>query len=323
MENIGQLIKDVETKPLSDTMPSIINLAIECRDYCGYCVLTRANSPTSEIQEVNAIQTKEIMRVLMFCGVEKERVPIIINESTEEYLNLKTVSADEVSSHSVKEIETWLTESGELLKTQSNNIIKENYINLAEKVRQVRRMYESIRAYAVSKLTYYDQVLKTVKSNETIKKRDEKQGVVNKDKIFVVHGHDGELREAVARLVEKQGIQPVILHEQANQGDTIIEKFERNSGVGCAICLFTADDLGRAKDIQCENKRARQNVVFEAGYFIGKLGRNKVVFIADQEIEIPSDLQGVVYTNTNDWKFSVLKELKAIGYDIDYNKLDH
>lgn len=143
----------------------------------------------------------------------------------------------------------------------------------------------------------------------------------NMNKIFIVHGHDGELKHSVARIVEKQGIEAVILSEQANQGRTIIEKFEANSDVGGAICLFTADDVAKAKDASLEKPRARQNVVLEAGYFMGKLGRDHVVILADSEIEIPSDLSGMVYTNTSDWKVSLLKDLKAMGYKVDFNKL--
>lgn len=144
----------------------------------------------------------------------------------------------------------------------------------------------------------------------------------NFDKIFIVHGHNAELKEAAARLIERQGIKPIILHEQVNRGATIIEKIESNSDVQAAICLFTADDLGRGKEEQKENLRVRQNVVFETGYFIGKLGRKNTIIISDIDIEIPSDLQGVVYTNSAEWKFSVLKELRAIGYSIDYNKIE-
>lgn len=143
----------------------------------------------------------------------------------------------------------------------------------------------------------------------------------NMTKIFIVHGHDGELKHSVARLVEKQGIEAVILSEQANQGRTIIEKFEANSDVGGAICLFTADDVGKAKDAASESSRARQNVVLETGYFMGKLGRDHVVILADSGIEIPSDLSGVVYTNTTNWEVSLLKDLKAMGYEVDFNKL--
>jgi len=140
-------------------------------------------------------------------------------------------------------------------------------------------------------------------------------------KIFIVHGHDGELKEAVARIVEKQNIDPIILSEQANTGLTIIEKFEKNSDVGCAICLFTADDLGRSKSESSDKPRARQNVVFEAGYFIGKLGRERIIILSDSGIEIPSDLAGVVYTNTQNWQVDLLKELKSMGYNIDFNRL--
>lgn len=141
------------------------------------------------------------------------------------------------------------------------------------------------------------------------------------DKVFIVHGHDNALKQEVARIIEKQGLEAIILSEQANGGKTIIEKIEENSEVGAAICLFTGDDYGRAKDATSENLRARQNVVFEAGYFMGKLGRGNVILIASPDIEIPSDLQGVVYTNKDMWQTDVLRELKAIGYNVDFNKL--
>lgn len=140
-------------------------------------------------------------------------------------------------------------------------------------------------------------------------------------KVFVVHGHDGELKESVARLIEKQGIEAVILSEQANQGKTIIEKFENYSDVGGAVCLFTADDKAKAKNGTTENCRARQNVVFETGYFIGRLGRDHIVILADHGVEMPSDLSGVVHTDTSNWKIDLLKELKAMGYKIDFNEL--
>ena len=140
-------------------------------------------------------------------------------------------------------------------------------------------------------------------------------------KVFIVHGHDGELKQAVARIIEKQGIEAIILSEQANKGRTIIEKFEDYSDVSGAICLFTADDYGRAKADKTDNTRARQNVVLETGYFMGKLGRDHVVLLADKGIEMPSDLSGVVYTDTAKWEIDLLKELKAMGYTVDFNKL--
>lgn len=147
------------------------------------------------------------------------------------------------------------------------------------------------------------------------------QALTTYDKVFIVHGHDGELKLEVARLVEKQGVEAIILSEKANTGKTIIEKFEENSDVSGAICLFTADDFGRAKADLNDRPRARQNVVFEAGYFMGKLSRNRVVIVAENGVELPSDMQGIVYTDKSNWEVDVLKELRAMGYSIDFNKL--
>ena len=162
--------------------------------------------------------------------------------------------------------------------------------------------------------TYLDEM-----TEEGIKSLPNQQ--TNYSKIFIVHGHNGEIKEAVARVIEKQGIEAIILSEQANQGKTIIEKFENYSDVGGAVCLFTADDLGKKKTEKMDHSRARQNVVFETGYFIGKLKRNHIVILADEGVELPYDLSGVVYTNTDNWQFNLLKELKAMGYQIDTNKL--
>jgi predicted nucleotide-binding protein len=148
-----------------------------------------------------------------------------------------------------------------------------------------------------------------------------KTNFVVPNRVFIVHGHDGELKEAIARLIENQGIEAIILSEQANRGKTIIEKFEKYSDVGAAIALFTNDDIGRAKNESDDKPRARQNVVFEAGYFMGKLGRDRIVIVAERGVEIPSDLKGVVYTSKSDWKTDVCRELKAMNYNIDFNKL--
>jgi len=157
--------------------------------------------------------------------------------------------------------------------------------------------------------------------NQAISQISKSQCTLNMDRIFIVHGHDGELKQSVARAIEKQGIEAVILSEQVNRGLTIIEKFEENADVGGVICLFTSDDLGRAKKATDDQPRARQNVVFEAGYFMGKLGRERVVFLADSGVEMPSDLSGVVYTSTGNWQVELLKELRAMGYAVDFSRL--
>ena len=142
------------------------------------------------------------------------------------------------------------------------------------------------------------------------------------NKVFIVHGHDGELKEKVARRLEQQGIEAIILSEQVNRGRTIIEKLEAYSDVNVAIILFTQDNLGVAKEEKGNEKyRARQNVVFEAGYFMGYLGRENIIMIADENVEIPGDLSGMVYTTRDSWEFEMLKELNAAGMKVNMNKL--
>ena len=111
------------------------------------------------------------------------------------------------------------------------------------------------------------------------------------DKIFIVHGHDGYTKLQVAEFVERiTGERPAILHEQADSGRTVIEKFEEHaSEAGFAIVLLTADDEGKAKGATQLNLRARQNVVLEFGYFMAKLGRGRVVALHEAGVELPSD----------------------------------
>lgn len=143
-------------------------------------------------------------------------------------------------------------------------------------------------------------------------------------KVFVVHGHDEGPRESVARFLATLGFTPVILHEQANQGRTIIEKIEAHGAVGFAVVLLTPDDVGRAKGADSLQPRARQNVVLELGIFIAKLGRNRVCVLKRGALEVPSDYAGVVYEPYDDgsaWKQALARELEAAGYEIDWNKV--
>lgn len=144
-------------------------------------------------------------------------------------------------------------------------------------------------------------------------------------KVFLVHGHDGEMREAVARFIsEKLALEPVILHEKPNKGRTIITKFqEEASGVGFAVVLMAPDDVGKGPTDADLKPRARQNVVFELGFFIGALGPDKVAAIIRGDVERPSDFDGVVYISfeNEDWRVKLGQELQAAGYEINWNKV--
>lgn len=151
--------------------------------------------------------------------------------------------------------------------------------------------------------------------------------IPNTGKVFVVHGHDHGVKDSVARFIGLLGMEPVILHEQSDQGRTVIEKLlDHAADADFAIVLFTPDDMGYpVKNPEETNPRARQNVVLELGYFMGKLNRKRVALLqVGDDIEIPSDYSGVLYLPYDDngaWKFQLAREMKARGMEIDMNKV--
>jgi putative nucleotide-binding protein containing TIR-like domain len=173
--------------------------------------------------------------------------------------------------------------------------------------------------------SFIERMQKVVDEETHPKVRLADTDVVKNKKVFIVHGHDDELKESAARLVEKIGLEAVILHEQANEGLTIIQKLEKQADVGYAIILYTPCDEGRKKGSRNSKPRARQNVVFEHGLFMGKLGARRVCALRKSEVEMPSDAQGILYIEvkdgSNEWKHEVAKELKNAGYDVDLNKI--
>lgn len=141
--------------------------------------------------------------------------------------------------------------------------------------------------------------------------------------VFVVHGHDESAKQSVARFLEKLKLRAIILHEMPNGGRTVIEKFEDFSNVGFAVILLTPDDLCSAGSAPKTKKaRARQNVVFELGYFVGKLGRNRVCALYKEGVEIPSDYVGILFIEMdahNGWQSQLAREIKTAGVEIDLN----
>lgn len=174
-----------------------------------------------------------------------------------------------------------------------------------------------------------DEIMEEVENKMKIGDKVNKNIIENnktaiKNKIFLVHGHDEGAKNELARFIEKIGLEAIILHEQASEGNTIIEKIEAYADtVEFAIILYTACDEGKSKEEKDFKNRARQNVVFEHGYFVGKLARKRVIALNKDNIEIPSDINGILYILMDDngaWKMEVHKELKKAGYNIDANK---
>ncbi|MDB4077457.1 nucleotide-binding protein, partial [Porticoccaceae bacterium] len=149
-------------------------------------------------------------------------------------------------------------------------------------------------------------------------------GPIDRSKIFIVHGHDEATKLEVARFIEKIGFEPIILHEQASGSKTIIEKIEAFSDVGFGVVIYSPCDVGKKNDESAElGGRARQNVVFEHGFLIGKLGRSKVCPLVKGDVETPNDIAGVVYTSmdSGSWQIDLAKELRAADYPVDMNKV--
>lgn len=165
-----------------------------------------------------------------------------------------------------------------------------------------------------------ENVLKNLQPSKAI----DKQSASNR--VFIVHGHNEAIRDKVARFVQRLDLEPIILHEQPNKGRTIIEKFIDHSDVSFAIVLLTADDKGGLNDADTSayQTRARQNVILELGFFLGKLGRERVCALYESGVEIPSDYQGVLFISLDDadaWTLRLAKEMKTANLPIDLNTL--
>jgi predicted nucleotide-binding protein len=144
-------------------------------------------------------------------------------------------------------------------------------------------------------------------------------------RVFVVHGHDEESKQTTARFLEHIGLEPTILHEQPNSGRTIIEKFELHADVGFAVVLLTPDDVAHPANAPTKvASRARQNVILELGYFIGRLTRGRVCALYKPGVEIPSDYQGVLYVELDPrggWRTKLAHELVGAGFSINLGAL--
>ncbi|EHF5009441.1 TPA: TIR domain-containing protein [Enterobacter hormaechei] len=185
-----------------------------------------------------------------------------------------------------------------------------------------RKIIESVRKFTSSLLVTFVRDYQLYVENES-----EPDPVVIRQvsrKIFIVHGHDNDALQSVARFISRIGLEEIILSERPDGSRTVIEKFEAESGdVSFAIVLMTPDDSGSALASESTRLRARQNVLYELGYFAGKLGRGKVLVLRKGDIEIPSDLAGVLYTELDGhggWKRKLLSELSYAGVPFDKEK---
>ena len=142
------------------------------------------------------------------------------------------------------------------------------------------------------------------------------------NRVFIVHGHDDRSKTELEVLLKEMGLEPIVLHRQPDQGQTIIEKFEKHADVGYAFVLLTPDEMAYSVSRDGEQaekeKRARPNVIFEYGYFVGKLGRDRVCCLYTGDVTLPSDLDGLLYkkfvSSVEEVAYAITKELRACGY---------
>lgn len=224
-------------------------------------------------------------------------------------------------------------------KTRISNLINEHLDENSSAVRLVdeaintktngyrENNFEFVKSNLIEALHLLKKALEDDVYGELKKESSFSNIPVFSNKVFIVHGHDEKLKLDVENFVHEIGLEPVVLHRQANEGQTIIEKFEKNSDVGFAFILLTPDEIAYTQDqeskIDSEREkkyRARPNVIFEFGYFVGKLGRNRVCCLLKGKTEMPSDVSGVVYhrieNSIEEKGFAILKELKSAGYSI-------
>jgi predicted nucleotide-binding protein len=174
---------------------------------------------------------------------------------------------------------------------------------------------DAVRNFNDYFLEYFQTVLQEIVNANPELESTEVQKVTG-NTVFIIHGHDDEIKAEVQLLLTRAGVNNIVLHEQPDKGRTIIDKLvEESNNSNYAIALLSPDD--KALD---GSARARQNVILEIGYFIGKLGKERVRILRKGEIEIPSDLSGVLYENYDPvgaWKIKLCKELIAAGIYVD------
>jgi len=198
----------------------------------------------------------------------------------------------------------------------------EHYINQSD--RQTQQNFEArVEALAATLKSSLDELELMGAGAARVALPSEGVTALDSRDVFLVHGHDDAAKESVARFLEKLDLRPIILYEKPNMGRTVIEKFEAHSAVGFAVVLLTPDDVGGSASTGQVTARARQNVILELGYFIGRLGRARVCALYKEGVEIPSDIHGVLYVPydaSDGWRLKLANEIRAAGISVDMNR---
>lgn len=326
-EKIDAIYERMQTQPLSLILPMLLPIALEFKDYEGYCILTYWGKPIAHDTDLNKTLQQEMQKVLLGEGVAVEAVKIIQHDSFEKYLKLRSIDKNQVLGLCAKEMENRIKELEDLINvvdtpnglapidayylTERNTGQK---LNALQSRQQVEQQYAVLQSYLTTKLVEYRR-----RAINRERKKELEKGIKNSKNIFIIHGHDeAKRRELESLLKDRFKLNPIVLLDQPDQGLTIIEKFEKYaSNCSYAFALFTPDDIVTNGDKQYF--QARPNVIFELGWFYANLGRSRVCILdqASEQSKIFSDLQGVLRmqfnTNVSEKYIEIERELKSLG----------
>lgn len=248
--------------------------------------------------------------------------------------SLSGIRTKSALSSAYDEISSWTSDTCAVLSTRFSN---ERFCNeFSESIcfgimvlpESLQEEVEGARDRLKTKLRRLDGIIKMAKAmravedEEKVSNMEGISGAMNLN-IFIVHGHRDVFLNEVEMFIRRQKLEPIILSQQVNGGRTLPEKFEDHaSDAKFAVVLLTADDVGASGSRSHHNAlqpRARQNAYVELGFFWGRLSRKRVCVIYEKDVELPSDLHGVVYIQYDEhgkWKNKLLGELETAGYPV-------
>lgn len=258
-------------------------------------------------------------------GIEIRQIQInsmeALNVAKNEYskwnaFNVELLKRIFTTEELAEEYSHWFVASVSMRPPSLGERITDLYKDIDQKIHRIDSIIERLELIPLSNAT-----------STTTSSKNLIRASVKTKKVFVVHGHDEIAKTNLEVFLSEIGLEPIVLHRQADEGQTVIEKFEKHSDVGYAFILLTPDEIAYIKsdDSKTDSERkkefrARPNVIFEFGYFVGKLGRSRVCCLYTGDVSLPSDVSGMIYkkytTKIDEVAYSVIKDLKASGYEI-------
>lgn len=216
-----------------------------------------------------------------------------------------------------KEYSWWGMAAIPMGRESLGQMIAKHHESITEKLRRLDSIAERLELYPLASSMQITESAKHPAAEPTGRNK----------KVFVVHGRDELAKTSLEVFLHEIGLEPIVLHRQADEGLTVIEKFEKCADVGYAFILLTPDEVaylvseeGRPDAERTKERRARPNVIFEFGYFVGKLGRSRVCCVYTGDVALPSDVHGMIYKryerSVEEVAYGIMKDLKASGYDV-------